>query len=67
MDKEQALTIATTVLNEEAKAVMAVASELNDAFYKALELILNCEGRLIFSGIGKSGSGRGRYADVGGN
>ena len=55
MDKEQALAIATTVLNEEAKAVIAVANELNDDFYKALDLILNCKGRLIFSGIGKSG------------
>lgn len=33
MDKEQALAIATTVLNEEAKAVIAVANELNDDFY----------------------------------
>ena len=55
MDKEQALSIATTVLHEEANAVIAVAKELNDDFYNALELILNCEGRLIFSGIGKSG------------
>ena len=55
MDKEQALAIARTVLHEEANAVLSVAKELTDDFYKALELILNCEGHLIFSGIGKSG------------
>ena len=44
MDKEHALSLATTVLHEEANAVIAVAKELNDDFYNALELILNCEG-----------------------
>lgn len=38
MDKEQALAIARTVLHEEANAVLSVAKELTDDFYKALEL-----------------------------
>ena len=38
MDKEQALAIARTVLHEEANAVLSVAKELTDDFYKALDL-----------------------------
>ena len=34
MDKEQALSIATTVLHEEANAVIAVAKELNGSSSK---------------------------------
>lgn len=55
MKKEQALAIAKTVLHDEASAIVAVSEKLNDDFYKALNLILECKGRLIFSGIGKSG------------
>jgi arabinose-5-phosphate isomerase len=43
------------VLEIEAAAVAALAGRLDEAFERAVELILTCKGRIIVSGIGKSG------------
>lgn len=43
------------VLNEEAAAILALASRLDSAFTQAVEEIANCRGRVIPCGIGKSG------------
>ena len=51
----QALDLARQVLRIEGEAVLALCGRINGAFLKALELILNCRGRVIVSGIGKSG------------
>lgn len=50
-----ALDLAREVLNTEAGAVLALASRLDDSFLHALDVILRCEGRVIVSGMGKSG------------
>lgn len=50
-----ALDLAREVLNTEAGAVLALASRLDDSFLHALDIILRCEGRVIVSGMGKSG------------
>lgn len=50
-----ALDLAREVLNTEASAVLALASRLDDSFLHALNIILHCEGRVIVSGMGKSG------------
>ncbi len=50
-----ALELAREVLNIEASAVQALASRLNGDFLEALNVILGCEGRVIVSGMGKSG------------
>ena len=52
---EHALQLAREVLNQEAKAIETLAHRLGDEFIEALRLILNCQGRLIVSGVGKSG------------
>lgn len=39
----------------EAKAVTAQAKHLDDNFSRACELMLNCEGRVVVTGMGKSG------------
>ena len=44
-----------SVLHDEARALDALADSLGDAFEKAIELILGCHGKLIVSGLGKSG------------
>jgi len=49
------LELARQVLRIEADAVSALIERLDDTFLDAVNLILNCSGRVIVSGIGKSG------------
>jgi arabinose-5-phosphate isomerase len=51
----RALELAREVLTIEAGALQALAPRLGDDFLRALDLILSCEGRVIVSGMGKSG------------
>jgi arabinose-5-phosphate isomerase len=51
----QALELARRVLAIEADAVRALAARLDERFLAAVSLILGCKGRVIVSGIGKSG------------
>jgi arabinose-5-phosphate isomerase len=50
-----ALTMAREVLEIEAKAVSDLIGRLDHRFEQAVELILNSHGRVVVSGIGKSG------------
>jgi arabinose-5-phosphate isomerase len=50
-----ALNLAREVLQIEAAAVQALCARLDDSFLRALDLILTCKGRVIVSGMGKSG------------
>ena len=43
------------VLHDEARALDALADSLDGPFEQAVRLILDCEGKLIVSGLGKSG------------
>ena len=52
---ERALELGRQTLSIEAAAVAALQGRLNGEFARAVELILNCHGRLIVSGMGKSG------------
>jgi arabinose-5-phosphate isomerase len=51
----RAVDMARRVLRIEADAVTALADRLGDEFRHAVDLILQCHGRVIVSGIGKSG------------
>lgn len=46
---------AKRVLEIEAKAVAALKERLNHEFVRAVELILRCEGKVVVTGVGKSG------------
>ena len=50
-----ALALARDVLQTEAGAVQALAERLDAQFSSAVELLLHCKGRVVVSGIGKSG------------
>ena len=50
-----ALDLARQVLNIEADAVRALTQRIDGNFLQALNLILACRGRVIVSGMGKSG------------
>lgn len=43
------------ILHDEARALDALADSLGQAFERAVGLILDCKGKLIVSGLGKSG------------
>jgi len=49
------LDYARGVIKSEAAAVMSVLSVVNDSFARALDLIYNCHGSVIVSGMGKAG------------
>jgi len=51
----QQLQLAQRVLHIEASAITALANRLNGDFTRAIEIILASHGRVIVSGIGKSG------------
>ncbi|WP_418640927.1 KpsF/GutQ family sugar-phosphate isomerase [Sulfurimonas sp. ST-27] len=48
-------TIAQETLNIEANTLLNAAKNIDDAFNKAVEIILACKGKLVVSGVGKSG------------
>jgi arabinose-5-phosphate isomerase len=52
---EQALAMAREVLEIEAQAILALIPSLDERFARAVEIILACRGRVVVSGIGKSG------------
>ncbi len=55
LDTKEVLSHAHAVMHDEANAILEADKRLDESFVKAVELILNCKGRLILSGIGKSG------------
>jgi len=55
MDAEAVLAVARNVLEVEARGVRALAARLGDSFVQACELLRDAGGRVIVSGIGKSG------------
>jgi arabinose-5-phosphate isomerase len=55
VDGARALRLARDVLGTEARAIDALAARLSDAFVDAVTLLLRCNGRVVVSGIGKSG------------
>ncbi len=53
--KKNPLEIGKRVLREEKTAINSVLNALDNSFVKAVELILNTKGKLIITGMGKSG------------
>ena len=49
------LSIARQVLTVEADAIRRLLSQLGPEFERAVEMVLACEGRVVWSGMGKSG------------
>ncbi len=59
---EHLLTLARQVLDIEADALRAMSSRLDSSFAEAVNLILACSGRVVVSGMGKSGHVGGKIA-----
>ncbi|MBI2844408.1 MAG: KpsF/GutQ family sugar-phosphate isomerase [Armatimonadetes bacterium] len=56
VDRIAVLNRAADVLRMESAAVSALADRLGNEFVHAVEMILNCAGRLVITGMGKSGA-----------
>ena len=49
------LSLARRVLETEAAAVLALVDRLDDRFERAVSLVRDCRGRVVLTGMGKSG------------
>jgi arabinose-5-phosphate isomerase len=54
-DPAHVLALARRVLATEANAIVGLATRLGTDFVAAVDLILHCQGRVVVSGMGKSG------------
>jgi arabinose-5-phosphate isomerase len=54
-DPAQALALAHTTFEIEAAAVLGLKSRVGPEFARAVQLVLNCKGRVVVMGMGKSG------------
>ena len=55
MQRDTILETAREVLKTEAEAILGIKEMLNGEFVSAVEAILACEGKVILTGMGKSG------------
>lgn len=53
--QEELLTIGRKTIHTEAEALAAMEQSLGEEFLRAVDIILNCRGKLIVTGMGKSG------------
>ncbi|MCX8058755.1 MAG: KpsF/GutQ family sugar-phosphate isomerase [Spirochaetes bacterium] len=61
-NREEILNIAKEAVKKEGEAVAKLVNYIDENFLKALELIINCSGKLIITGVGKSGHIGGKIA-----
>lgn len=54
-DEQKVINLAQSVLKIEAQAILELCPRIDSGFIQACELILNCQGRVVVTGIGKSG------------
>lgn len=55
MDKEQLKKLGLAVIETELAGIEALKERMNDDFAQACEIMMACEGRIVVTGMGKSG------------
>ena len=55
MNKKKYITLAKKTTNIQISELSKIKKVFNNSYIKAVDLILNCKGKVIFAGIGKSG------------
>lgn len=55
IDRERVEHLARAVLETEAEAILALRPRIDAAFFRACDYVLHCEGRIVVTGMGKSG------------
>ena len=63
-DPKSLIEIGRSVVQTESDAVGKLTERIDQSFVRACELILNCEGRVVVVGIGKSGHIAGKLAST---
>ena len=49
------IEVGRACLRDEAQAIMGLVPRIDDAFVQAVDMIYNCHGKFIITGVGKSG------------
>ncbi len=62
MDSHTLKNLARSVIETEATAVASLTSRIDDTFVTACQIILDCQGRIVVLGMGKSGHIAGKIA-----
>jgi arabinose-5-phosphate isomerase len=62
LDRDNTRSLALAVIETEAGAVAALAARIDERFLAACEYILGCRGRVVVTGMGKSGHIGGKLA-----
>ncbi len=62
MNKHSLQQSALTVIDLESRSVIALAERINENFVAACQLMLSCKGRVVVTGMGKSGHIGGKIA-----
>jgi arabinose-5-phosphate isomerase len=62
LDRDNTRSLALAVIETEAEAVAALAARIDERFLAACEYILGCRGRVVVTGMGKSGHIGGKLA-----
>ena len=55
MNRKNYISFAKKAATIQIKELSKIKKVFNNSFAKAIELILNCKGKVIFAGVGKSG------------
>jgi len=55
MDVQKTLKRARDVLEIEARGILALTDQLDESFARAIELLYRCKGKVVVTGLGKSG------------
>lgn len=55
MDSDKILKRARNVLDIEAQGILSLIERLDDSFVRAVDLVYNCKGKVVVTGLGKSG------------
>jgi arabinose-5-phosphate isomerase len=55
LDKEKIISFAKNAINSEINYVKEMANYINDDFYRAINMIMECKGKVVLMGLGKSG------------
>ncbi len=62
MNPQKICDLAQAVIKAESEAIAALAVQINEQFICACQLLINCEGRVVVMGMGKSGHISGKIA-----
>ncbi|MEO0232586.1 MAG: KpsF/GutQ family sugar-phosphate isomerase, partial [candidate division WOR-3 bacterium] len=55
MDEEKIIKIAKDVINLEIEGLKNLVENIDRNFIEAIKLLLSCQGKIIVTGVGKSG------------